>query len=129
MKRSHRGGGHTPQFSPRDPPKTHRSVFAELAERGEGLLVGFAHLLDELLHLGRDDVALRALRLGHVLLLLVPVIADGCGDNAVSVTGPAATQPLSPQGGMRTLPPATVTNGQQSFTISPSSQVLRGDLG
>lgn len=88
---------------PSGPSNTHRSVFAELAEGGEGLLVGFAHLLDELLHLGRDDVALRALRLGHVLLLLVPIIADGCGDGRVSVTRPRCHPAPPAQGGARPL--------------------------
>lgn len=57
---------------------THRSVFAQLAQGGEGILVGLAHLLNEVLHLGRDHIALRTLRLRRVLLLLVPVIPDSC---------------------------------------------------
>lgn len=36
----------------------YRSVLAQLAEGREGLLVGFAHLLDEFPHLRRQRVAL-----------------------------------------------------------------------
>lgn len=59
--------------------KPYRSVFAQLAEGREGFLVRFAHLLDELPHLGGQRVALRALGLGRLLLLLVSVIPHSCG--------------------------------------------------
>lgn len=55
----------------------------------------FAHLLDELPHLRRQRVALGALGLGHLLLLLVPVISHSCGgprphsERAGGVSGPS----------------------------------------
>src|SRR4029434_8051415 len=53
--------------------EAHRGVFAQLTERGEGLLVGLAYLLNDGLQLGRQLVRLHKLRLGRLLLLLVPV--------------------------------------------------------
>lgn len=79
----------------------YRSVFAQLAEGREGLLMRFAHLLDELPHLWRQRVALGALGLGHLLLLLVPVISHSCGgprplsERAGGVSGPSP-QPSIP---------------------------------
>lgn len=67
--------------------KPYRSVFAQLAECREGLLVRFAHLLDELPHLWCQRVALRALGLGRLLLLLVPVIPHSCGGQRPVVRG------------------------------------------
>lgn len=58
---------------------TYRSVFAQLAESGEGFLVRLAHLLDELPCLGCQRVALGALWPRGFLLLLIPVIPHSCG--------------------------------------------------
>ena len=60
-------------------PRSHRGVFAQLTERGEGLLVRLADLLDDGLQLGCHLVALGQLRLGALLLLLVPVVPNGWG--------------------------------------------------
>lgn len=78
--------------------KPYRSVFAQLAECREGLLVRFAHLLDELPHLWCQRVALRALGLGRLLLLLVPVIPHSCGGQRPVVREGRCSQPstLSP---------------------------------
>lgn len=55
---------------------THRSVFAQLAERREGFLVGLANPVNHLLRVWTQHVTLRALLLLLVLLLLVSVISD-----------------------------------------------------
>lgn len=52
----------------------HRSVFAQLAERREGLLMRLADPVDHLLRLSAQHVALSTLRLLLILLLLVPVV-------------------------------------------------------
>lgn len=69
---------HSEQRRPRGLPAprrtTHRSVFAQLAEGGERLLVGLAHPVDHPLGLGTQHVALRALLLLLVLFLLIAVI-------------------------------------------------------
>lgn len=53
---------------------TDRSVFAQLAERGESFLVGLANPVDHLLSIRTQHIVLYALRLLLVLFLLVPVI-------------------------------------------------------
>lgn len=69
------------------PARPYRSVFAQLAEGREGLLVRLAHLLDELPDLGRQRVALGALGLGRLLLLLVSVVPHSCGGQRPAVRG------------------------------------------
>lgn len=55
---------------------TYGGVFAQLAERREGLLVSLADFVDQLLQLAAQLVALGQHHLLlHVLLLLVPVVA------------------------------------------------------
>lgn len=54
---------------------TYGGVFAQLAERREGLLVSLADFVDQLLQLATELVALRQHHLLlHVLLLFVSVI-------------------------------------------------------
>lgn len=56
--------------------RTHRGVFAKLAEGREGFLMGLTDLFNDGLQLCRQLVALCQLRLRAVLLLLIPVIAN-----------------------------------------------------
>lgn len=58
-------------------PRSHRGVFTQLTERRKGLLVSLADLLYDGLQLGCHLVALCQLRLGALLLLLVPVVPNG----------------------------------------------------
>lgn len=55
---------------------SYRGVFTQLAEGGEGFLVGFADLLCEIVQLRRHLIAFRAFLLRRLLLLLVPIIPD-----------------------------------------------------
>lgn len=55
---------------------SYRGVFTQLAEGGEGFLVGFADLLCEIVQLSRHFIAFRAFLLRRLLLLLVPIIPD-----------------------------------------------------
>lgn len=68
---------------------THRGVFPQLAQRWEGLLVGLADLVDQLLQLSAQLVVLGQHHLLlHLLLLLVSVVAYGCIQTPVATFSP-----------------------------------------